>query len=88
MQLSKHIGSINSREKFTWFPLRVSLSLCSASYLHVTGNGGVPGHGLWREVIITVGAVQEGLPTLTVDKVCLENQARSRAGHGIQGTPP
>lgn len=55
--------------------------------MYVTGNGGVPGHRLWREVIIAVRSVQEGLPALTVDKVCLENEPRSWAGHGIQGTP-
>lgn len=41
-----------------------------------------------RGVIIAVGAVQEGLPTLTVDKICLENQPRSRSWSWDQGTPP
>lgn len=60
---------------------------CPPLYLHITGNRGVPGHRLWREVIVAVRSVQEGLPALTVDKVCLENQPRPWAGHGIQGTP-
>lgn len=56
-------------------------------YLHITGDGGVPGHRLWREVIVAIGPVEEGFPPLTVNKVSLENEPRSGACHGIQGTP-
>ena len=52
---------------------------------HVTGDGGVPGHGLGREVVVAVGAVEEGLSPLAVHKVGLEDEAGARAGHGVQG---
>lgn len=44
-------------------------------YSHVTGDGGVSGHGLRRQVIVTVGAVEEGFPPLAVHKVGLNDQA-------------
>lgn len=56
-------------------------------YSHVTGDGGVSGHRLRRQVIVAVGAVEEGFPPLAVHKVSLKDQARTRTRHGIQGTP-
>lgn len=56
-------------------------------YSHVTGYGGVSGHRLRRQVIVAVGAVEEGFPPLAVHKVGLKDQARTRTRHGIQGTP-
>lgn len=44
-------------------------------YSHVTGDGGVSGHGLRRQVIVAVGAVEEGFPPLAVHKVGLNDQA-------------
>lgn len=52
---------------------------------HVTGNGGVSGHRLGWEVIVTVGAVEERLSPLAVDKICLQDEAWARAGHWVQG---
>lgn len=52
---------------------------------HVTGNGGVSGHRLGREVVFTVGAVEERLSPLAVDKIGLQDEAWARAGHRVQG---
>lgn len=51
---------------------------------HITGNGGVSGHWLGWEVIVTVGAVEERLSPLAVDKIGLQNEAWARAGHWVQ----
>lgn len=56
-------------------------------YSHVAGDGRVAGHGLGRQVIVAVRAVEEGLPPLVVWKVGLDDEARAWTGHGIQGTP-
>lgn len=42
---------------------------------HVTSDGGVSGHGLWRQVIVAVGAVEERLPPLAVHVIGLKDQA-------------
>lgn len=52
---------------------------------HVTGDGGVSGHRLRREVVVTVRAVEKRLSPLAVDKVGLQDEARAWAGHGVQG---
>ncbi len=52
---------------------------------HVTGNGGVSGHRLGREVVVAVRAVQERLSPLAVDKIGLQDKAGARAGHRVQG---
>ncbi|TNN48942.1 hypothetical protein EYF80_040832 [Liparis tanakae] len=50
------------------------------------GDGGVPGHGLGRQVVVAVGAVQEGLPPLAVAReVGVEDQPRAGGGLGVQG---
>lgn len=56
-----------------------------SAHSHVTGNGGVSGHRLGREVVVAVGAVQERLSPLAVDKISLQDEAWARAGHGVQG---
>lgn len=55
-------------------------------YSHVAGDGRVAGHGLGRQVIVAVRAVEEGLSPLAVWKVGLEDEAGAWTGHGIQGT--
>lgn len=42
---------------------------------HVTGYGGVSGHRLWGEVVVTVRAVEERLSPLAVDKIGLQDEA-------------
>lgn len=51
---------------------------------HLTGDGGVSGHGR-RDVIVAVRAVEERLSPLAVDKVGLQDESRARAGDGVQG---
>ncbi len=51
---------------------------------HVTGNGGVSGHWLGREVVVTVRAVEERLSPLAVDKIGLQNEAWAWAGHWVK----
>lgn len=57
----------------------------NAAHSHVTGDGGVSGHRLGREVVVAVGAVQKRLSALAVHKVGLQDEAGARAGHGVQG---
>lgn len=54
----------------------------------VAGDGGVAGHGLWGQVVVAVGAVEEGLAALAVGEGALQDQPRARAGLGVQCPPP
>jgi len=55
-------------------------------YLQFRGDGGVPGHGLGRQVVVAVGAVQERLPPMAVAReVGVEDQTRAGGGLGLQG---
>lgn len=63
------------------------VSFLVPEYSHVTGDGRVARHGLGRQVIVAVRAVEEGLPPLAVWKVGLEDETRAWTGHGIQWTP-
>lgn len=57
------------------------------THSQVTGNGGVAGHGFRGQVVVAVGAVQEGLPALAMGEGALEDQPRARAGLGVQHAP-
>lgn len=46
---------------------------------------GVPGHGLGREFIVAVGAVQEGLSPLAVLSSGLDDPAKARPNLRVQG---
>lgn len=55
--------------------MKVGMEAEDTMYSHVTGNGGVSRHGLGREVIVAVRAVEERLSPLTVDKIGLQDEA-------------
>lgn len=61
-----------------------SRSATNVMHSHVTGNRGVSGHRLGREVVVAVGAVEERLSPLAVDKIGLQDEAWARAGHRVQ----
>lgn len=55
--------------------MEVQVEAKDTVHSHVTGNGGVSGHRLGREVVVTVGAVEERLSPLAVDKIGLQDEA-------------
>lgn len=50
----------------------------------VAGDGRVAGHGFWGQVVVAVGAVEEGLAALAMGEGALQDQPRTRAGLGVQ----
>lgn len=55
--------------------------------LQLAHNGGVAGHGLWREVVIAVRAVEEGLTPLAVaGHVGVQHQPRAGGHLRVQWT--
>ena len=58
----------------------------SLKYSQVAGGGWVAGHIFGRKVEVGVGAVEEGLATLTVGEVGLKHQTRTRARLRVQRT--
>lgn len=60
--------------------------ISAKSSLQFRGDGRVPRHGLGRQVIVAVGAVEEGLPSLVVPgEVGVEDQTRAGGGLRVQG---
>lgn len=55
-------------------------------YLQVAGSGRVAGHSFGRKVEVWVRAIEEGLAALTVGKVGLKYQTRTRASLRVQWT--
>lgn len=55
-------------------------------YSQLTGRGWVSGHGLGWKVKVRIGAIQEGLPPLTVREIGLQHKARAWTGLGLQRT--
>lgn len=58
----------------------------AGGHSQVAGDGGVAGHGFWGQVVVAVGAVEEGLAALAVGERPLQDQPR--AGLGVQRPPP
>lgn len=63
----KHLGVV--------FFIKVQGKAKDTIHSHVTGDGGVSGHRLGREVVVAVGAVEERLSPLAVDKIGLQDEA-------------
>lgn len=57
------------------------------THSQVAGDGGVAGHGFWGQVVVAVGAVEEGLAALAVGEGALQDQPRARTGLGVQRGP-
>jgi len=57
------------------------------THSQVAGDGGVAGHGFRGQVVVAVGAVEEGLAALAVGEAALQDQPRARAGLGVQRAP-